>query len=166
MENAINNFENPIVIFTFLTNDLQRSTFKIRDGNKFYYSLIGDSLVYNTGSLGSFTDDYINSNPPDIKSYLWRKILCDNRLTKLIQPLKKLRSDLQQEKIPYTIKLNDAIMKQVVNTLNKKRIDFFSIVFCAQGEYENEQITWQEKWALNFFKEKKTTQHVYFDKFF
>ncbi|HNR18595.1 MAG TPA: hypothetical protein PKN75_00940 [Bacteroidia bacterium] len=154
LKESLKYYKNPFVVFSFLTNDLQRSTFHFRDGHKPYLRIAGDSLVFETGSVGVHTDDYVNNNPPQISSYLYRKLIYDKRLYSVFPFLEFQKNKLEQKKIPYVKQLNEKIFDETLNLMNINRAPFVFVVFCSFTDFES-GMTWQEDFAVDYFKRKK-----------
>lgn len=154
LKESLKYYKNPFVVFSFLTNDLQRSTFHFRDGHKPYLRIAGDSLLFETGSVGIHTDDYVNHNPPQITSYLYRKLIYDKRLYSILPFLESKKNKLEQRKIPYVKQLNEKIFDETLNALNLHSSQFVFVVFCSFTDFES-GMTWQEDFAVDYFKRKK-----------
>jgi len=126
-KNSYHLYNKPFVVFGLLTTDLDRSILSVRTGQKPYYVIKGDSLQLTNVPINKNPKDYFDNNPPQIKSYLFRKFLYGK--TNFLP--KKLTSYLKKEK-EYTnkkITINEKILLDVVNTLRNNNVDFIFVIF-------------------------------------
>jgi len=70
---SVDNYENPFVVFSLLTTDMDRSALKIRDAQKPYFVFEDNEIKLQGVPITLSSKEFFDKNPPDIKSYLWRK---------------------------------------------------------------------------------------------
>jgi len=70
---SVDNYENPFVVFSLLTTDMDRSVLKVRDAQKPYFVHENNELKLHGVPITLSSKEFFDKNPPDIKSYLWRK---------------------------------------------------------------------------------------------
>ncbi|HNR18593.1 MAG TPA: hypothetical protein PKN75_00930 [Bacteroidia bacterium] len=146
--NSYQKFNNPIVVFSFMTEDLDRSVLQLREGLKPFYKIEEDSLVFiKQDYIGNF-DAFIQKNPITIKSLLWRKFLYSdvNFLSDDLTAL--LTGELSnREKV---IALNRKILQEAVNELRHSNTDFIFLVF---NSIEDILTPTEKNWRLKFVSE-------------
>lgn len=146
--NSYQKFNNPIIVFSFMTEDLDRSALQLREGLKPYYKIEGDSLVFiKQDYIGNF-DAFIQKNPITIKSLLWRKFLYSdvNFFSDDLTAL--LTGELSnREKV---IALNSIILQEAVKELRNSKTDFIFLVF---NSMEDILTPVEKNWRMKFVSE-------------
>jgi hypothetical protein len=158
-KNTYYKFENPVVVFSFMSEDIDRSVLHIREGIKPYYTLEGDSLVFNPQPYVGNFDSFIKENPVSIKSLLWRKFLYSNAN---FLP-KKLTRHLTGEIANHSkvIALNKKILQAAINELRQSKTDFIFLVFNSMGDVLMPK---EDNWRMQFitdFIERNNIKPVY-----
>jgi hypothetical protein len=69
LENTIHLYEDPIVILSFMTMDLDRSLMSYRIGQKPYFRRVDDVVQQITTPIDTDPDRFLERNPPQIPSY-------------------------------------------------------------------------------------------------
>ena len=64
-------FENPSMVVSVLTTDMDRSVLQFRSGQKPYYEIQDGELVKKGLPIAPTIDEYIAQNPLNFHSYLW-----------------------------------------------------------------------------------------------
>ena len=72
LKNSLHHFQNPFVIISFMTHDVDRSTLSVRIGQKPYFEFVGGELVLRGPPINSDPNDFFAKNPPRVPSYLFR----------------------------------------------------------------------------------------------
>lgn len=152
--------EKPIVIFSFLTLDLERSILSFRDGLKplLFVDSIG-RLAFDNSMVSMGTKRYLRLNPPEISSYLWRKFLYSKAnflpyaLTERFTGEKDARERIVQ--------LNTCILESVIQQLDLTQTDYCFLIFDAPADYNAGD---GNKWRMEFIKDffsKHPVKHFY-----
>lgn len=139
-EQSRNKYEDPFVIFSVLTTDMERSNLSIRDAQKPFFILEEGELKLGSGKIYKKKSDFVAENPPEIYSYLWRYYLSGE-----VQ-----RDSLKEDGLAYMdyIKeLNAAILDSAFAVLNSEYKDnFVFLIFHPEYLGPND-------WRLNFLTE-------------
>jgi hypothetical protein len=141
-------YKDPIVIFSFLTDDLVRSGLTFRECQKPVYT------IQKNGSLQLDTTRYIPSNiaylkkyPPSITSYLYRKFLYSNANFLPRKITKWLTGETSNRK--KIMKLNEKLITDAVKLLRQSKTDFFFLIFQEKQDY---LINEKDNWRVNFIR--------------
>jgi len=149
--NTINMFKKPFVVFSFMVLDLDRSILSVRIGQKPFFIIDNNKSKLSETKIFKNPDDYYRNNPPQIKSYIYRKILYGDLL-----PL-KIKSFLKKEKyyIADKIAINKKIFYETLKVLSENNTDFVFLVFHAHwpGVSSLDKLDWRDDFLINYFKE-------------
>jgi hypothetical protein len=150
-------YKNPLVIFSFLTFDLDRSGLRIREGMKPIYSLdANETLKFNSSSLISDPAEYVKQNPPEINSYLW-KIFLYSKINFIPVKIKRLLRGEMKKRILLK-KLNKKLIHESIKELRENNIDFIFLVFEGYGDFKiSEEKNWRIKFIKRILKEENVT---------
>ncbi|MBN1598161.1 MAG: hypothetical protein JW894_07690 [Bacteroidales bacterium] len=140
LENTMDKFDNPFVVLSFLTTDMDRCLLKFRDGQKPYFVINNGNLELKGVPITMGAKEYVEKNPPKVTSYLFNRF----RNSKLY-PVKQRKSK-KQELIKQIKALNKAILEKAFTGLKERNIDFLVVIF--QPEHHP-----ADNWRLNFLKE-------------
>ena len=148
MNEAVKLFEDPIVILSFLTTDLDRSMLTIRDAPKPYF-VIDDQhseLILSGVPAIKSASDYISENPPEIRSYLYNRI-------KSIIWMPRVQEKRRRKYIDKCKALNGAIFDQAITLLDDQKLDYFML--CFQPIFHPDS-----DWRLEFIRDKCNEHQV------
>jgi len=140
LRETIDKYENPFVVLSMLTTDMDRSMLKVRDGQKPYFTLGDNGLQLKGTPITLPTKEYLAENPPEVKSYLANKLI---NLT--FHDLVKTES--QRKKYIERIKaLNGQILNSCIQLLEANNIEFVVLLF---------QPAWNSPfdWRIKYLKE-------------
>jgi hypothetical protein len=137
---AVDRFKNPIVIFSLLTSDMDRSLLQARDGQKPYFVLEKNELILKGTPISLSSNDFFHKNPPDIHSYLFNKYKGSN-----LNIFKNQEDELEQY-IYKSKALNKAILLKTIQKLKENKTDFLFLIFHPEHFSSND-------WRLEFLKE-------------
>ena len=122
-EETVERFDNPFVIFSMLTTDLDRSMLSFRDFQKPYYKVSGDQLILDGVPITQSTDEYIKQNPPEIGSYLLNR-LRNSKINPFKQSERRYEAYLDEIQ-----QLNAFILTKVFDTLENLGLDYVILIF-------------------------------------
>lgn len=143
-QKTITQYHNPIVVIGIMNYDLDRSIMPVTWAIKPFFTVHNGGLVYQNTHLSSDVDDFFLSNPPSIKSYLWRLIINEGPMpSKLQEWLRALPEDKTRMKIT-----NEIIINQLSNDLKSKGIPHLYILF----EWPKRMVK-DPDWRVNFLVE-------------
>jgi len=146
-------YKDPVVIFGFLTEDIDRSMLSFRLRPKPYYKMENGELVLEGVPLDPDPAKYLKEHPVSIRSYLWALVKHSNRLPEKIGAY--LRGD--EETIEEKIELNDAIIQKTIDDLKKRNVHFIFVIFHADWP---DPIEAPDTWRDNFIREILDKNHV------
>ncbi len=134
-KHSIDRFEDPFVIFSLLTHDLDRSVLTVRLGQKPYFEVIGGELELRGVPVESRPEDFFAVRPPRIGSYLLRRL---GRFS----VIRRLRGDRSQERKK---QVGGAILDAVFAELEARRLDHTILVFHNRASFP-EGSGWRATW--------------------
>lgn len=140
-------FQNPFVIFSLLTTDMDRCMLGVRDAQKPFFKLERDSLVLRGTPITLSSEAYFEENPPRITSYLWQRLKSSR-----VWPFKQDEADVQSY-IDDMKRLNKAILESAFRELNRLNIDFVVLIFHPEHHPADE-------WRLGFIREVCESNNV------
>jgi hypothetical protein len=146
---TVRDFDNPVVLIGVLTYDLDRSILGIRTHQKPYFEILDDELVLRNTPVLSTTQEYIDENPVEIKSYFLRFVLF--RMRNLIPPSRfnKLLGYTEIDDRKRSVNL--AIFRDLRNISTELGIRTYVVIFYS-GEEIN-QSTWREEFIRSSLTE-------------
>ncbi len=140
MKEVLPKYENPFVVFSMLTTDLDRSVLKVRDAQKPHYRIIKDKLLLEGTPITLTSSEFFDQNPPEISSYIY------NRAYNIISR----RLDLNQSDKAQTVEniknLNKLILDKAISHLKSKNIEFVILIFQPETHRIND-------WRLSFLRD-------------
>ena len=132
-------FENPFVIFSFLTTDMDRCMLYARDAQKPYFILTDNGLQLSGIPITLSSKKYFRQQRPKIKSYIWNKFKYSD-----IFPFER-DSLVDDEYIEKIKTLNRIILEEAFRKLNERNIDYIVLIFHPEHR-------WRKDWRLTFLK--------------
>lgn len=124
-QKSVHHYDDPFVVISLMTLDLDRSILSVRTGQKPYF-LIEDSKLELKGiPITPNPDIFFATNPPQIKSYLYRRIIHSNLLPKQIASFLRRDNDYISKKI----QVNEKIILEIVKELRTNNIDYVFLIF-------------------------------------
>jgi hypothetical protein len=123
LDSTLDLYDQPFVIFSLLTYDLDRSMLKFRDSQKPYYKLNNDSLILKGVPLYESNETYLDKNPSNIYSYSW-SLFKSSKLFPFKQNESKALKYIEKSKA-----LNGAILEKTIQTLDSRNIDYAFLIF-------------------------------------
>jgi hypothetical protein len=152
LQNTIDLYEDPFVVFSLMTADLDRSILTVRIGQKPRFRIEDDSLMLEQTPIYPNPDDFFAKNPPRIRSYLYRRILYANFVPKRFRSFLRRESARTNEKT----QINEMIILEAVRELNARRIDYVFVIFHgnwrAVGTIDSEG-DWRDRFLKKLFEE-------------
>ena len=118
-------YKNPFVIISMMTMDLDRSILSVRTGQKPYFRVRNDQLILQGIPIHPNPEEYFTNNPPEVPSYLFRKLLYGDILPQKIRHVLKNTDAVVRKKK----ELNKKIILTIVDELKAKKLDFLFVVF-------------------------------------
>lgn len=143
---TIDRFDRPFVIFSLLTTDMDRCMVKFRDAQKPYFVFKDSTLLLQGTPITLSTSEYIEQNPPEITSYLWRRLKNSD--------LNFLRDDEKRaaEKIAKIKTLNIQLLRETFRKLKSLNTDYLVLVFHPEHHHPDD---WRLTFLRDFLAEEK-----------
>ena len=120
---TVDSFNNPFVIFSMLTTDMDRSMLYARDGQKPYFVITDNGLELKGVPITLSSKKYFRKNAPKIKSYIRNKFKYSS-----IYPFKK-DSIVDKEYIKKIKTLNKLILQEAFKKLKDLNTDYIVLIF-------------------------------------
>jgi hypothetical protein len=124
-QQSIYHYDDPFVVISLMTLDLDRSILSVRTGQKPFFQIEDNDLKLHGIPINPNPDAFFSANPPQIKSYLYRRIIYSRYLPAQMASL--LRHD--NDHIRKKIQINEKIILEIVRELRSKNIDYIFLVF-------------------------------------
>lgn len=129
-KNSIDNYNNPFVVISLMTLDLDRSILTVRDVPKTFYTLENNMLKLHERPM-PYPDigTYYSNYKPQIVSYLYRMIIYNKYAYKYLPH--SLTSYLKGENHyrRRKIRINEKIMLEIIDELTSRKLDFIFLIF-------------------------------------
>jgi hypothetical protein len=140
LKNSLDHFQNPFVIVSILTQDIDRSALSVRIGQKPYFALIDGELVLQGVPINPDPRAFFAENPPSIPSYLFRLWVQGNGSPQRIRRNFKNVDDIINEKI----KINKQLLLNIIHELQKRNLRHLFIIFhLDQAVLHRDLVDWQ-----------------------
>lgn len=140
-EETANKFDNPFVVFSLLTTDMDRSMLQFRDAQKPYFVINEGRLELKGIPIEQKTSDYIKDNPPQITSYLFNRFRNSD-----VNPFRE-RIQRKKEACIEDIKgLNEMIIVRANEKLKNSGLEYVFLIFHPEHHPATE-------WRITFLRD-------------
>jgi hypothetical protein len=141
LKHSLDHFQNPFVIASVSTEDIERSTLSVRIGQKPYFELVDGELVLQGIPIHSDPNAFFVENPPTIPSYLFRLWVQGKGWPHQVrQSLKGINHSRQRK-----ITINEALLSNIISELRKRRLKHVFVVFHVSHAVQHVDWSgWQE----------------------
>jgi hypothetical protein len=140
--------DRPLVVFSMLTTDIDRTILSVRTGQKPYFDLDADTLKLKGLPIYEDPARFFAENPPGITSYLYRRFTYSS-LNVLPYRIRK-RMTRKEYWIEKKQKVNEALIKRVVKELRAAEIDFVFLIFHFEDDMMSPKS--EDNWRDQYFK--------------
>ncbi|MEM6268444.1 MAG: hypothetical protein AAF998_03360 [Bacteroidota bacterium] len=141
-------YDRPLVVFSMLTTDIDRTILSVRTGQKPYFALEADTLKLRGYPIYEDAEQYFAEHPPEITSYLYRRFVYSD-LNVLPYRIRK-RMTGKDYWIEKKQAVNEALIKRVAEDLRAAEIDFVFMVFHFEDDMMSPNS--EDNWRDQFFK--------------
>jgi hypothetical protein len=124
LKNSLHHFQNPSVIATLLTQDIDRSTLCVRIGQKPCFELVDAGLVLQEIPFNADPQVFFAKNPPKIPSYLFRLWVQGNGLPQQVRQYFNGVDHINERKM----KINENLLLNILYKLKKRHLQHVFIV--------------------------------------
>ena len=150
-ENSIGGYQDPFVVLSLLTEDVDRGVLSVRTGQKPYYRVIDHRLVLSGIPIESRPEHFFRRHPPDIRSYLFRLfVYSDGRPSKLKRSLRTQPSEVRSR----IEAINEHILRDLVKDLRTRNVDHVFFIFHPLWTLAN-QGDWRDAFLRRLFESMK-----------
>lgn len=143
---SVDLYDNPFVVISLMTEDLDRSSLTYFSGQKPHFKIINNKLVLEKPLIISPNDFYLKY-PPQITSYLYRRIL-NTKLIRNYLPFLRRDEYYKQNKIH----LNEKIILAIIKELRDKKLDYVFLIFHHGSNLNKDD--WRDSFLENILNEK------------
>lgn len=141
-------YDRPLVIFSMLTTDIDRTILSVRTGQKPYFDLVNDELKLKGLPINPDPKAFFEDNGPGITSYLYRRFVYSD-LNVLPYRIRK-RMTHKDHYIQKKQDVNEALLQQVTLELRGANMDFVFMVFHFEDDMMSPKS--EDNWRDQFFK--------------
>lgn len=124
-QKSIHLYDDPFVVISLMTLDLDRSILSVRTGQKPCFLIEDSKLKLRDIPINPNPAIFFTTNPPQIKSYLYRRIIHSNLLPKQIASFLRRANDYISKKM----QVNEKIILEIVKELRTNNIDYVFLIF-------------------------------------
>jgi len=124
-ERSIGLYDNPFVVVMVMPFDLDRSALSVRVGQKPFFTLEDGALQLQGVPIDPDPYAYLANNPPQIQSYVYRKLLFSSYAPKALRGWIRDADGV----ISHKKRLASAMIKNIINDLRSREFEFLFVVF-------------------------------------
>ena len=123
-QQSVYRYDDPYIVISFMTLDLDRSVLSVRSGQKPYFWIKNDELQLAGLPINPNPREYFAENPVQIKSYVYRRILYGYLPNDTIRWLRPGVERIDEKKA-----INEKILGELIKELRANDMDFVFVVF-------------------------------------
>ena len=158
-ENTVQRYERPVVVFSLMTTDLDRTPLDWRTGQKPLFTEVDDALHLTGIPIDPDPAHYIATHGVGIRSYLWRRFLFSNANILPQGATDRLLSKTRHRK--EKVALNTRILERVVDSLRTRDIPFLFVVFhYLTPEQPEFMVSREDNWRDQMLRAFLEDRHV------
>jgi hypothetical protein len=141
LKNSLHHFQNPFVIVSLLTQDIDRSTLSVRIGQKPYFELVDGELVLHGIPIESDPNVFFVKNPPTIPSYLFRLWVQGNGWPQQVRQYFKGIDRIRYRKM----EISEHLLLNTIYELKERQLQHVFVIFHLDRAVQDVNRTdWQE----------------------
>ncbi len=142
MNETVDKYNKPFVVFSLLTTDMDRCMLSVRDAQKPYFVETDSGLQLQGVPINQPSSEYFRKNRPKIRSYLYNKFR-----NSVLNPFKK--DEIREKDYIEKIKsINKLILDKAFERLRKSEIDFVVLLFHPLHHDKSE---WRSLFLIDYF---------------
>jgi hypothetical protein len=154
---SVDRYRKPLVIWSLLTEDIDRTILSVRVGQKPYFDLEGGRLVLKGTPIDPDPSRFFREHPPEIPSYFWRAV--DRTFGDRFAWRREAHARELEAKRERKVAIARAILADVVRELRTRELDdavFLVFVGNWVGEsYIMQEHDWRLEAILGALKKEK-----------
>jgi hypothetical protein len=149
-QKSVEHFEKPVVIYSLMTQDLDRAALSVFIGQKPYYEIEDGQLRLKGVPLDPDPEHFFRNKRLNVVSYLYRL------LSRKLKQVDGFTADPEQ--IPRIQALSKLILKEAIVELRRNKTDFFFLIFIPNwGDsyfFQRDEDDWRLMTILSVLKEE------------
>jgi hypothetical protein len=147
---TINILKNPMVVIGLLDTDLDRSVLNVRDGQKPYFRVEGETLQLCGVPIDSDPHRFFATHPPKIYSYLFRGA-ARSLMSSLRHGSLETAAD-QDAEVRRKKAVNGAILAAMIADLKKRKIRYVFLIFESPVQFF-EPLDWRAQFIVRALRQ-------------
>ena len=147
MRETVDAYDDPLVVFSLMTLDLDRSVLSVRVGQKPFFELVDGRRELRGLPIEPDPADYYAAHPPEIRSYLWAMLAHSSIVPESVGALLRGEAASREHKR----ELNRAILASAAEELRRRELDFVFLVFHPAQELRAP--SWRSAWLAETLDE-------------
>lgn len=149
LQHSLEHFDDPFVVFSLLTFDIDRSVLSFRIGQKPRFSIVDDALALEATPIYANAEEHLLDQPPRAVSYLYRRAVFGDFLPPKIAATLRREEHFRRRKI----EISRAILSAAVSELRARGLDFVFLVFHGERPTDNslfDGTDWREEFLRDW----------------
>ncbi len=145
-------FDDPFVVFSLFTYDLDRSVLSIRIGQKPRFDVVDGVLELEPTPIYESAEAFVADHPPRAVSYLYRRAVFSGLLPAGLSPTLRRGTWQRQRKI----EVNERILSAALEELRQRGLGFVFVVFHGERPSDNPLFggsDWREEFLRRWLEE-------------
>jgi hypothetical protein len=152
LKHSLHHFQDPFVIVSILTQDIDRGTLSVRIGQKPYFELLDGEMVLRGTPIESEPKVFFVKNPPTVPSYLFRLWVQGNGWPRQAREYFKEIDHLKTRQ--KKIEVNEKLLLRIIHELRERHLDHIFLIFHVDRAVQDENwIEWQEELIKRVLRE-------------
>ena len=152
IQHSLELYEDPFVIVSLMTYDLDRTLLSVRTGQKPRFSLTDGELVVTSPPIEPDGRAFFDAHPPRIRSYLLRRLLFSGSCPDWLRRAVLGDDALRREKLA----VNEALLDAILADLEQRGLDYHFVVFHARltgAPRSPEDEDWRERFLRGWLEQ-------------
>jgi hypothetical protein len=145
MSQVIDKYPNPIVVFSFMLEDLDRCIMSFRGGEKPMFELVGNELTLKNVPIDPHPYEWLARNPISIRSYLLEFL---KRAPRRVWGRAVRHPWIEESKTEAKQRIGGAILQKIIEQLRQKHVTFTVLVF-----HPMTRRSWRDDFVRSVFEE-------------
>jgi hypothetical protein len=142
LKNSLDHYQNPFVIVSILTQDIERSTLSVRIGQKPYFELVDGELALQGVPINPDPREFFANNPPTIISYLFRLWVQGDGWGQQVRQYFKGIEQIRDKRI----KINEELLLNIIGELRGRQLQHVFVIFhLDRAVWDRDWIDWEEE---------------------
>lgn len=154
LKNSVGLLDDPFVIVSLFTFDLDRNVLSFRVGQKPRFRVVDGALELDPSPIYAQTSEYLTTNPPRAVSYLYRKAIFGNWLPgRLAAALRREQRHRERK-----LEVSEKILDEILDQLRNRNLDFVFVIFHGDRMSDNPLLggtDWREEFLRQWLTEER-----------